>query len=98
MQSCESQVARFSDPECHLDGFKITHFTDQYNIRVLAECGSKCRSERVGVSRHFTLVHNAILVIVKELDRVLDREDMLVPIDVDLVDHRRKRCRFTRTS
>src|SRR5207344_1154151 len=43
-------------------------------------------AERVLV--HLALVDEAALVLVHELDRVLDREDVLGPLGVDLVDHR----------
>ena len=43
---------------------------------------------------HLALVDQAALVLVDVLDRILDREDVLVPLVVDLVDHRRERRRL----
>src|SRR6478672_10901376 len=48
------------------------------------------------ISRDLALIDDAILMIVKELYRVLDREDVVVPVDIDLVDHRRQGRGFTR--
>ena len=47
------------------------------------------------VSGDLALVDHAILMVMKKLDRVLDGQDVVVPVDVDLVDHRRERRRFT---
>jgi hypothetical protein len=40
------------------------------------------------------LVHDAALVLVQELDRILDRDDVVRARPVDLVDQRRKRRRL----
>ena len=42
------------------------------------------------------LVDQAVLVHVHEFDRVLDGEDVIVPLGVDLVDHGRERSRLAR--
>ena len=49
---------------------------------------------RVGVQ--LALVDDAVLVRVQELDRVFDREDVVVALAVDLVDHRGQRRRLAR--
>ncbi len=46
-------------------------------------------AERVGVD--LALVDETSLVLVDVLDRILDGEDVLAPLGVDLVDHRRER-------
>ena len=53
-------------------------------------------SETLGVDLHLALVDDRLLVSVEELDRVLDRHDVLVALRVDVVDHRRERRRFSR--
>ena len=50
--------------------------------------------EAVRVAVHLALVDQAALVLVDVLDRVLDREDVLVALGVDLVDHRGQRRRL----
>src|SRR5260221_667110 len=44
---------------------------------------------------HFALIHEASLVIVQKFDRVFDRNHVLFTLAVDLVEHGRKRCRFS---
>src|SRR5437870_3694885 len=51
----------------------------------------------MSVARDLTLIYNAILMIVEEFDGVLDRQNMVVTIDIYLVNHRRESGRFTRT-
>jgi len=97
MQRRKRQVSGFSDTKCHLDRLEVTHFTDEHDVRVLAKCGTQGRAERMCVGGDFTLVDDAILMVMKKLDRVLDGQDVIVTVDVDLVDHRCERCRFTRT-
>ena len=97
VQRRKRQVARFSDPQRHLDRFEVTHFADEHDVRVLAKCGAQRRAERMSVSSDFTLVDHAVLMVMQKLDRVLDRQDMFVTVDIDLVDHRRERGRFTGT-
>ena len=51
--------------------------------------------EAEGVGADLALIDDAALVAVQELDRVLDREDVLRAVAVDLVDDRGKRRRLT---
>ena len=50
---------------------------------------------RVGVQ--LALIDDAVLVCVKKLHRVFDRDDVLVPLAIDLVDHRGQGRRFSGT-
>src|ERR1041385_3529371 len=43
---------------------------------------------------HFALVDHAALVLVDELDRILDRNDVVAAGAIHIVDHRRERRRF----
>ena len=79
---------------CRLDGFQIAHFADQHHIRVFTKCGAQGVGKALGVGMQFTLVNHAVLIHVHELDRILDGEDVIVPLAVDLVDHGRQRCGF----
>ena len=45
---------------------------------------------------HLALVDQALLVLVHELDRILDRDDVILPRPVDVVDHRAERRRLAR--
>src|SRR5579872_653952 len=46
------------------------------------------------VSVQLALIDDAVFVLMQELDGILDRDDVLVPLAIDLVDHRRERRRF----
>ena len=61
---------------------------------ILAQRGAQRVREAAGVAVHLALVHQAVLVLVDVLDRILDREDVIVALGVDLVDHRRQRRRL----
>jgi hypothetical protein len=50
----------------------------------------------VRIGPDLALVHHAVLVRVQVLDRILDGDDVLVPLGVDLVDDRRERGRLAR--
>ena len=40
------------------------------------------------------LIDDAVFVLMEELHRIFNRDDVLVPLAIDLVDHRRERRRF----
>src|SRR5882762_7534239 len=44
----------------------------------------------------FALIHEALFMIVQKFDRVFDRNHVLFALTVDLVEHGRKRGRFSR--
>ena len=56
--------------------------------------GADRARERDGVGGDLALVHERFLVLVHELDRVLDRDDVGAALGVDLVDHRGQRGRL----
>ncbi len=82
------------DAQRRLDGLEVAQLADQDDVGVLAQRGAQRRAEAVGVGVDLALVDQAALVRVHELDRVLDRQDVLAPLGVDLVDHRRQRRRL----
>ena len=59
---------------------------------------SAARSARLKLSVcvHFALVDQAALVLVHELDRVLDRDDVVAARAIDVIDHRAQRRRLAR--
>ena len=94
VQGREREVARLGDAQGRLDGLEVAHLADQDDVRILAQGGAQRQTEALRVAVHFALVHQTALVLVDVLDRILDREDVLVPLGVDLVDHRRQRRRL----
>ena len=62
----------------------------------LPQRAPKRLAEGLGVQANLTLVHDAAQVLVEELDRVLDRDDVLAPVRVDVIEDRRERRRLAR--
>ncbi len=66
------------------------------DVRVLAQRAAERLAERLGVEADLALVDDAALVRMEDLDRVLDRDDVLPPRPVHVVDHRGERRRLSR--
>src|SRR5512140_1554685 len=94
VQGPEADVAGLGDDERRLHRLEISHLADEHDVRVLAEDVLERRLEAPRVRPHLALVHQAVLVRVQVLDRILDRHDVLVTLAVDLVDDGRQRRRL----
>src|SRR5262249_17361347 len=84
------------DSERRFRSFQVSHFAYQHDVRVLAQGGPQRASKGMSVRVNLALVHNAPLVAMQVLYRVLDRDDVFVPLAIDFVEHRRQRRRFAR--
>ena len=78
------------------DGLEVAQLADQHDVGILAQRRAQRVLERVGVRAHLALVDQALLVRVHELDRILDRDDVILARPVDVVDHRAQRRRLAR--
>jgi hypothetical protein len=96
VQRAEHEVAGFRGFDCDLDRLEVAHFTDQHDVGVFAQSRAQRPLEALGVAVHFALVDEALFRFVHELDRILDRDDVLGARVVDVVDHRRQRGRLAR--
>src|SRR4030095_11577482 len=76
------------------DSLEVTHFSHQHNIGVFAQGGFEPSGKRTGIGRNFTLSNGALLVVMHELDRLLDRHDMFCKVLIDIVDQRSLRGGF----
>src|SRR5688500_12098023 len=90
-------MARLRRDESRLYGFEIAHFADQYDVRVLAQAPSQGLREGTRVDIDLTLGDERLFVLVKKLDRVLDRDDVAVSLLVYMIDDGCKGRRFTGT-
>ena len=63
---------------------------------ILAHRGAQRVLEAAGVGADLALVDQAALVLVHELDRVLDGDDVIGALAIDVVDHRAQRRRLAR--
>src|SRR3990170_2000221 len=73
---------------------RVPELADQNDVRVLAEHPPETLPEAVGVEPDLPLTHDAAVVRVDDLDRVLDRDDVQPPRAVDVVEHRCERRRL----
>src|SRR5437867_4377211 len=80
-------MAGFRDAEGRFDGLKVAHFADEHDVGVFAKRGAKRIREGMRISVDFTLIHKALLVIVKKFDGVLDCDHVLFAFAVNLVQH-----------
>jgi hypothetical protein len=70
------------------DRLEVSHLADEDHVGVLAESAAQRLGESLGIGADLALVHDRGLVLMEELDRVLDRDDVHRPALVDRVDHR----------
>ena len=94
MQRREHEVPGLGCGERGRDRLEVAHLADEDHVGVLAQRGAKPLGERRRVLADLALVDDARAVVVQELDRVLDREDVLVPRVVDVVEQRGERRRL----
>ena len=97
MKGTHNKVTGFSGGYSGFDSLEVTHFSYEYDIRVLTEGGTDSECEGGYVSADLTLVYHAALVSVQILDRVFDSDYMSRLMQIYVVDHSRKRCRLTGT-
>ena len=91
MQRSKHKVAGFGGLDRDRDGLEISHFADEQDIRIFAKCGTQRVFERVSVVVYLTLIDQTFLILVREFDRVFDRDDVILAVLVDRIDHRTQR-------
>ena len=96
VQRREDEVARLGRLQRRLRRLGVAELADQDHVRVLPQRAPQRLAERLGVEPDLALVDDAAAVVVEELDRILDRDDVLPPRAVDVVDDRRERGRLAR--
>ena len=73
------RVARLGGLQRGLSGLGVAQLADQDHVGILAQCASKRLHEVRGVETDLALVDDARVVAVQDLDRVFDRDDVLLP-------------------
>jgi hypothetical protein len=91
VQRREDEVAGLRRRQRGAHRLLVAHLADEDHIRVLTQDPLERRLERQRVLADLALVDDRVLVAVQELDRVLDRDDVLLMMRVHPVDHRRER-------
>ena len=79
-----------------LRGLGVAELADQDHVRVLAQRAPERLHEVGGVETDLALVDDARVVAVQNLDRVFDRDDVLLSRPVDVIDDRGERRRLSR--
>ena len=91
----EDEVAGFGGGQRGLDRGEVTHLADQDDVRVLTQDGAQALCVGLRVGADLALIDDALVRCVDVLDRILQRDDVLVPRVIDLVENRRQRRRLT---
>ncbi len=96
MQRPENQVSRLRGLDGNRDRLEVAQLSDHHDVGVLAKRRAERGLERLGMASHLPLIDQAVLVLMDELDGVLDGDDVIVPLLVDEVHHRRERGGLSR--
>jgi hypothetical protein len=83
----EHQVAGLGRGQGDRDRLEVPQLPDRDDVGVLAQDVLEGAGERLGVLADLTLVDQAALVAVEELDRVLHGHDVVLALPVGQVDH-----------
>src|SRR5207237_4900587 len=92
----EHEVSRLGCQQRTLRSPGIARLAYQDRVRVLTECATQRLPERLRVETDLALVDDAAAVGMEDLDRILDRDDVLLAVAVHVIDHRRERRRLPR--
>ena len=91
VQRAEHEVAGLRRFDRDRHGLEIAHFADQHHVRILPQRGAKRLLEPAGVETDLALRDDAALARMHELDRILDREDVVRARAIHEVHHRGQR-------
>ena len=94
VERAENKVTGGGRGQRELDRLQIAHFTDEKDIRIFAQRAAQSGGERTRVHADFAVLHEAVLAAMHELDRILDRDDVVLPLQIRVIHHRRERGRF----
>ena len=89
MQCPHGEVAGLGERNRMLHGFPMADFSDQNNVRGLAQRVVQGALPRIGVDADFALRNHTILVLVDKLDRIFDGDDVSIAVFIAITDHRR---------
>ncbi len=79
VERAEDEVAGLGRGERRRDRLEVAHFAEEDHVGVLAKRGAERQAEARRVGADLALVDDARLVPVQKLDRILDRDDVVVP-------------------
>ena len=85
VQRAEHKMTGFSSADGQLDCFQVSHFADEDHIWVFPQCRTQGIGEAPGVFVELALVHQALIALVDEFDRILDGEDVFAAGVIDVI-------------
>ena len=91
MQRAEDEVAGFRGFNRTLDRLEVAQLTDQNDVGIFTQRRAESGLEAAGVYTNLALRDDALLAGVHELDRILDRDDMIAARPIHEVDHAAQR-------
>ena len=77
VQRGEDEVAGLGRGQRGRDRLEVAHLAEEDHVRVMPERPAQRRGEADRVLTDLALVDDAALVLVQELDRILDRDDVV---------------------
>ena len=87
-------MTRFGSGNGGGDRFQVAHFTDEDDVGVLTQGAADGFGKRRTINADFALIDRRFFVVVVELDRVFDRDDVVIDVLVDVVDQAGQRRAF----
>ena len=90
----QNEVSGLGGFERDLGRLLVAHLADQDHLRRLAQGGAQGGRKVFGVRADFALVDRRLAVRMQKLDRVFDRDDVVMLAVVDVVDDRGERRGF----
>ena len=94
VQRTDHEMSGLGCGDRHFDRLEITQLADHNDIRILTQSAFERAGKRLGVAADFPLGDIALLRLVDNLNRFLDRDDVVFALAVDDVDQRRERRRL----
>ena len=88
VQRRDDEMPRLGGLQRGFDRLHVPHLADQDDVRVLPQRGAKARREVIGIHPDLALRDGAVDVAMQELDRVLERDHVLLLSLVDVVHDR----------
>ena len=91
MQRAKHHVAGFGGRDRRLHRLQVAELAHEDHVGILPQGPTECLGEARHVAADLPLVDRALLRAVVKLDRILDRDDVVVVVFVDEVDQRGER-------